>query len=80
MQTCALERVCFWNAVDLVHKLSEFKANATMMSSAVHPRDPAVVCCVSRCGQVFVTSDTGASWQESQLPQDVQDVYAVACG
>ena len=57
-----------------------FKANATMMSSATHPHDPATVCCVSRCGQVFATADTGASWQESQLPQGVQDVYAVACG
>ncbi len=57
-----------------------FTANATMMSSAVHPRDAATVCCVSRCGQVFATNDTGASWRESQLPQDVQDVYAVACG
>lgn len=57
-----------------------FTANATMMSLAIHPRDPATVCCVSRCGQVFATSDTGASWRESRLPEDVQDVYAVACG
>lgn len=64
-----------WRRVD-----HGFTANATMMSSAVHPRDAATVCCVSRCGQVFATNDTGASWQESQLPQDVQDVYAVACG
>ena len=57
-----------------------FTANATMMSSAVHPRDAATVCCVSRCGQVFATTDTGASWRESQLPKDVKDVFAVACG
>lgn len=57
-----------------------FTANATMMSSAVSPRDAAAVCCVSRCGQVFATADTGATWHESQLPQDVKDVYAVACG
>ncbi len=57
-----------------------FTASATMMSSAVSPRDAAAVCCVSRCGQVFATADTGASWQESQLPQHVHDVYAVACG
>ena len=31
------------------------------MSTAVHPHDPATVCCVSRCGQVFATADTGAS-------------------
>ena len=57
-----------------------FTANGTMMSSAVSPRDAAAVCCVSRCGQVFATADTGASWQESQLPRNVHDVYAVACG
>ena len=56
------------------------KANATMMSTAIHPHDPATVCCVSRCGQIFATADTGATWRESRLPEEVQDVYAVACG
>jgi photosystem II stability/assembly factor-like uncharacterized protein len=55
-------------------------AHATMMSSAVNPHDPAQVCCVSRCGEVFATVDNGASWLQSQLPPDVRDVYAVACG
>ena len=55
-------------------------AHATMMSSAVHLRDPAQVCCVSRCGEVFATTDEGATWRESKLPTDVEDVYAVACG
>ena len=56
------------------------KANATMMSAAVHPHDAATVCCVSRCRQVFATADTGATWRESKLTDDVRDVYAVACG
>lgn len=56
------------------------KANATMMSVATHPTDPARVYCVSRCGQVFGTEDSGASWREYPLPKNVQDVYAVACG
>jgi len=56
------------------------KANATMMAVAVHPRDPARVVCVSRCGQIFATEDTGASWSEYVLPEGVRDVYAVACG
>jgi len=56
------------------------KANATMMYTAVHPGDAATVCCVSRCGQVFATADTGATWRESKLPPEVQDVYTVACG
>lgn len=56
------------------------KANATMMAAAVHPRDPGQVCCVSRCGEVFVTTDSGASWQASKLPEAVEDVYTVACG
>ena len=55
-------------------------AHATMMSSCVNPHDAAQVCCVSRCGEVFATADTGATWKASQLPRDVQDVYAVACG
>ena len=55
------------------------KANATMMAVAVHPGDPARVYCVSRCGQVFGTEDTGASWREYRLPEGVQDAYTVAC-
>jgi photosystem II stability/assembly factor-like uncharacterized protein len=55
------------------------KARATMMAVAAHPRDPARVYCVSRCGQVFGTEDAGASWREYPLPKGVQDVYSVAC-
>jgi len=56
------------------------KASATMMYAAINPHDAAQVCCVSRCGEVFATADTGASWKESRLPADVRDVYTVACG
>jgi hypothetical protein len=49
-----------------------------MMAVTAHPRDPARVYCVSRCGQVFGTEDTGASWREYPLPEGVQDVYTVA--
>jgi len=55
------------------------KAHATMMAVTAHPRDPARVYCVSRCGQVFGTEDSGASWREYPLPEGVQDVYTVAC-
>ena len=55
------------------------KARATMMAVAAHPRDPARVYCVSRCGQVFGTEDAGASWREYRLPEDVEDTYTVAC-
>jgi photosystem II stability/assembly factor-like uncharacterized protein len=55
------------------------KARATMMAVAAHPRDPARVYCVSRCGQVFGTEDAGASWREHPLPAGVEDVYTVAC-
>jgi photosystem II stability/assembly factor-like uncharacterized protein len=57
----------------------DVKAQATMMASAVHPRDPKRVYCVSRCGQIFGTEDDGASWREYRLPKNVQDVYSVAC-
>ncbi|MGZ5173302.1 MAG: WD40/YVTN/BNR-like repeat-containing protein [Burkholderiales bacterium] len=55
------------------------KANATMMAVSVHPGDASRVCCVSRCGQVFGTEDSGATWREYRLPAGVQDVYAIAC-
>ncbi|MES2564068.1 MAG: hypothetical protein V4637_15245 [Pseudomonadota bacterium] len=57
----------------------DVKANATMMSATVHPQYPERVYCVSRCGQVFGTEDDGASWREYRLPENVQDVYSVAC-
>jgi len=50
-----------------------------MMAVAAHPRDPAKIYCVSRCGQVFGTEDAGASWREYPLPEGVRDVYTVAC-
>jgi photosystem II stability/assembly factor-like uncharacterized protein len=55
------------------------QARGTMMAVAAHPRDPARVYCVSRCGQVFGTENAGASWREYPLPAGVQDVYTVAC-
>ena len=55
------------------------KSRGTMMAVTAHPHDPAQVYCVSRCGQVFGTEDTGATWREYLLPEGVQDVYTVAC-
>jgi photosystem II stability/assembly factor-like uncharacterized protein len=55
------------------------QARATMMALALHPRDPEQVYCASRCGQVFATRDGGRTWRESQLPDGVDDVYALAC-
>jgi photosystem II stability/assembly factor-like uncharacterized protein len=56
------------------------KARATMMAVALHGQDPDQIYCVSRCGQVFGTRNGGQTWQESPLPDGVQDVYAIACG
>jgi photosystem II stability/assembly factor-like uncharacterized protein len=53
---------------------------STMMSVALHPQDADQVYCATRHGQVFGTGDGGRTWRESQLPDGVQDVYAIACG
>ena len=55
------------------------KAHSTMMSVGLHPRDPNQVYCATRGGQVFGTQDGGASWHEYRLPENIQDVYIVAC-
>ena len=50
-----------------------------MMSVGLHPRDPNQVYCATRGGQVFGTQDGGATWHEYPLPENIQDVYTVAC-
>jgi photosystem II stability/assembly factor-like uncharacterized protein len=55
------------------------KARATMMSVALHAKDPEQIYCVSRCGQVFGTQDGGQRWQEYPLPEGTADAYTVAC-
>ena len=55
------------------------KAESTLMSVCVHPRDAAQIYCTTRGGQVFGTADAGGTWREYRLPKGVQDVYAVAC-
>ena len=57
----------------------DINAEATMMAVALHNQDPAQVHCVSRSGQLFSTLDGGANWSEYRLPDDVRDIYAVAC-
>ena len=63
-----------WRRVD-----RGIKAKATMMSVAVHAKDPDQVYCVSRCGQVFGTRDGGERWEEYPLPEGTADAYTVAC-
>jgi photosystem II stability/assembly factor-like uncharacterized protein len=56
------------------------KADATMMGVTLHPRDPNQVYAVSRCGQMFGTTDGGKSWRESKLPEGTRDSYCIAVG
>ena len=62
-----------WTRVD-----RGIKAKKTMMCVGLSPRDPQQVFCASRAGQVFGTRDGGQTWRESQLPDGVEDVYAIA--
>ena len=56
------------------------KAQSTMMSVGLHPRDPKQVYCTTRGGQVFGTQDGGKTWSESRLPEGSRDSYCIACG
>lgn len=53
---------------------------STMMTIALNRQEPNLVYCATRGGQIFGTQDGGASWKEHQLPEGLQDVYAIACG
>ncbi len=54
--------------------------HSTMMTIALNRQDPNLVYCATRGGQVFGTQDGGTTWNESPLPEGLQDVYALACG
>jgi len=58
----------------------DIKAETTMMAVALNGSDPNQVFSTSRSGQVFGTLDGGKTWQEQRLPDEVRDVYAIACG
>jgi photosystem II stability/assembly factor-like uncharacterized protein len=62
-----------WQRVD--HGI---KCESTMMAVAENPRDAKQVFAVARLGQVFGTTDGGATWREYRLPKPVHDAYAVA--
>ena len=53
---------------------------STMMTVALSSRDPQLVYCGTREGQVFGTQDGGTTWSESALPDGCQNVYTLACG
>jgi photosystem II stability/assembly factor-like uncharacterized protein len=52
---------------------------STLMAVALHPRDAKQIYTVARNGQVFGTQDGGGSWTEFPLPEQVKQVYALAC-
>ena len=52
---------------------------STLMIIAESVETPDRVFCAARRGQVFGTEDGGDSWQEYQLPDGVEGVYALAC-
>jgi photosystem II stability/assembly factor-like uncharacterized protein len=60
-------------------RFDKVKPKSTMMAVALHPRDPHVVWGAAREGQVFGTTDGGATWKEHPLPEGARDVYAIAC-
>jgi len=62
-------------------RFDKVKVHGTIMSVALHPRDPRQVYIGARyAGEVFGTEDGGATWAAMPLPGPVKDIYAVACG
>ncbi|MGE0383332.1 MAG: WD40/YVTN/BNR-like repeat-containing protein [Gammaproteobacteria bacterium] len=56
------------------------QAGSTVMSIALHPRDPArVYFGASAHGEIRGTADGGVTWRDFSLPAGVAGVYCVAC-
>jgi photosystem II stability/assembly factor-like uncharacterized protein len=61
-------------------RFDKVKPHGTLMSVSLHHSDAGQVYVGARYGEVFGTQDGGETWREMPLPQDVQHIYALACG
>lgn len=61
-------------------RFDKVQPHGTLMSVTLHPSDRKQVYVAARYGEVFGTQDGGATWRETPLPQDIQHIYALACG
>jgi photosystem II stability/assembly factor-like uncharacterized protein len=62
-------------------RFDKVQVHGTIMSVALHPRDPRQIYVAARyAGEVFATRDGGETWAAMPLPGPVKDIYAVACG
>jgi photosystem II stability/assembly factor-like uncharacterized protein len=52
------------------------RANSTMWNFAVHPADPNLVYANSVSGQVYRSTDAGATWHK--LPREFGEIRAIA--
>lgn len=62
------------------HRFDKVQPHGTLMSVALHQRDPNQAYIAARYGEVFGTQDGGETWRDMPLPSGVKDVYALACG
>ena len=61
-------------------RFDKVQVHGTIMSVGLHNTDPNQVYIGARYkGEIFGTTDGGASWQEMSIPVEVKDVYSVAC-
>jgi photosystem II stability/assembly factor-like uncharacterized protein len=62
-------------------RFDKVQVHGTIMSVALHDRDPRQVYLGARYeGEIFGTQDGGATWTAMPLPGPVKDIYCVACG
>ena len=61
-------------------RFDKVQPHGTLMSVSLHPSDAKQVYVAARYGEVFGTSDGGATWRDLPLPQDIQHIYALSCG
>ena len=62
-------------------RFDKVQVHGTIMSIGLHPGDADQVYIGARYnGEVFGTTDGGATWSEMPLPGAVKDIYALSCG
>ncbi len=62
-------------------RFDKVQVHGTIMSIGLHPGDADQVYIGARYnGEVFGTTDGGATWSEMSLPGAVKDIYSLSCG
>ena len=69
---------CLWSLPG--YSAGKVEVHGTIMSIALHNSDPNQAYLAARYnGEIYGTKDGGSTWSNYSLPDQVKDIYTLAC-